>query len=82
MRKKQSKRADELRPEYDLSSLSGGVRGKYLKQAASDTNVVVLDPDNAREFPDDESVNKALRGLVKLARETVRRSGRSRSGHA
>lgn len=52
---------DEMRAEYDFSK---GVRGKYAKQYAEGTNVVVLEPDIAREFPTAESVNQALRSLI------------------
>ena len=62
--------SDDLRPEYDLDSLKGGVRGKYYKQAAAGTNLVVLDPDVARAFPDSASVNRALRLLQEVATKT------------
>ena len=55
---------DEIRPEYDLR---GGVRGKYYKQYMEGTNVVLLDPDVAAVFPDSDSVNQALRVLIKAA---------------
>jgi len=55
---------DEMRPEYDLR---GGVRGKYYKQYKEGTNVVLLEPDVAARFPDSESVNQALRVLIKAA---------------
>jgi hypothetical protein len=55
---------DDLRPEYDLR---GGVRGKYYKQYMEGTNVVLLDPDVAAVFRDSESVNQALRILIKAA---------------
>lgn len=58
---------DELRPEYDLSQLKCGVRGKYHRQATAGTNVVLIEPDLARVFPDAESVNRALRLLVDAA---------------
>ncbi len=50
--------------EYDFSK---GVRGKYAKRYAQGTNVVILSPDVAQVFPDSESVNEALRVLVKVA---------------
>ena len=53
----------EMRDEYDFSN---GVRGKYAERFKRGSNVVVLDPDVAAEFPTPESVNKALR--VYLAR--------------
>jgi len=52
--------------EYDFSK---GVRGKYAQRYAEGTNVVVLAPDVAAVFPDSESVNEALRVLVKIARK-------------
>ncbi len=55
---------DEMRPEYDLR---GGVRGKYYQQYMEGTNVVLLDPDVAAVFRDSESVNQALRVLIKAA---------------
>lgn len=59
--------ADELRPEYDLSKLKGGVRGKYYHQALAGTNLVLIEPELAEVFPDTESVNRALRMLADTA---------------
>ena len=59
---------DDMRPEYDFSD---GVRGVHHKAFRAGTNVVFLDPDVARVFADSESVNKALRLLLTLAREQV-----------
>ncbi len=56
--------ADEMRPEYDLR---GGVRGKYYQQYQEGTNIVLLDSDVAAVFRDSESVNQALRVLIKAA---------------
>jgi hypothetical protein len=73
MRKESAKRrSDDLRPEYDLARLKGGVRGKYYKQATSGTNLVLLDPDVARAFPDSGSVNRALRLLQEVATQSSR----------
>lgn len=58
------KNKDDLRPEYDLSQLKGGVRGKYYREATAGTNLVLIEPDLANVFPDTESVNRALRLLV------------------
>ncbi|HKC24162.1 MAG TPA: hypothetical protein VKF32_05445 [Thermoanaerobaculia bacterium] len=69
---------DDLRPEYDLSALPGGVRGKYYKRAITGSNIVVLDPDVADAFPTDESVNQALRAVL-VASAQVKRS---RKGHS
>ena len=64
--------ADELRPEYDLSKLKGGVRGKYAKRFQKGTNLVLLSPDVAKYFPDEQSVNTALRSLVRIAKAEIR----------
>jgi len=61
--KKADSTPDEMRTEYDFS---GGVRGKYAKEYAKGTNVVVLEPDIAREFPTAKSVNEALRSLMPI----------------
>jgi len=58
---------DELRPEYDLSQLQGGVSGKYAQRYRQGTNLVLLDPDVADAFPTEDSVNEALRLLMKIA---------------
>ena len=58
----------EMLDEYDFSS---GVRGKYAKRYAAGSNVVVLSPDVAEVFPDSESVNEALRALIKIARQST-----------
>ena len=63
----QKKTADDLRPEYDLSQLKGGVRGKYFQRAIAGTNLVLIDPELSDVFPDAESVNRALRLLIDTA---------------
>ena len=62
-------KTDELRPEYDFSR---GVRGKHHAAYKAGTNVVLLDPDVARAFPDSSSVNTALRLLLKIAETQLR----------
>ena len=61
------KLGDELRPEYDLSKLKGGVRGKYYRRAVAGTNLMLIEPELAKVFGDAESVNRALRLLVDTA---------------
>ncbi len=80
MRKTPSDQSDDLRPEYDLSKLKGGVRGKYYRQAISGTNLVLIEPELANVFPDTKSVNRALRLLVDTAEAAAggRRKPRSR----
>jgi hypothetical protein len=75
MKKASSRRADDIRPEYDFSSLKGGVRGKYYRRFRAGTNIVRLEPDLARVFPTDEAVNEALRTVVRASRAS-RRSAR------
>ena len=70
---------DDLRPEYDLSQLKGGVRGKYYRQAAAGTNLMLIEPELAEVFRDSESVNRALRLLVDTA-EAAAGSARRRPG--
>ena len=64
---------DDMRDHYDFS---GGVRGKYAQRYAQGTNVVVLDPDVAKMFPDGESVNEALRAVGRVV-ELHERRGRT-----
>jgi hypothetical protein len=59
---------DELRPEYDLSSLKGRVRGKYYGRATAGTTLVLLEADVAEAFPTGAAVNRALRALLRTTR--------------
>ncbi len=61
------RRGDGLRREYDLRALGAGVRGKYRREAVGGTNLVLIEPELAAVFPDAESVNRALRLLVRTA---------------
>ena len=80
MKKASTKRLDDdLRPEYDLSQLKGGVRGKYYRQAVAGTNLMLIEPELARVFRDSDSVNRALRLLVDTA-EAVAGPARRRHG--
>jgi hypothetical protein len=67
------KRDDELRAEYDLSRLKGAVRGKYFREAAAGTNLVLIEPKLAEVFPDTQAVNRALRLLVDTAEAAAHR---------
>ena len=51
--------------EYDFSY---GLRGKYTGRYAEGSNVVVLEPDVAKVFPNAEAVNSSLRGLAEIMR--------------
>jgi len=70
---------DGLRPEYDLSRLKGGVRGKYYRRAMAGTNLVLIEPDLAKKFSDTDSVNRALRLLVDAAGSATTTSRKQRS---
>jgi hypothetical protein len=67
MKKEVDELEDELLPEYDFAAMQGGVRGKYVQRYRSGTNLVLLDPDIAKAFPTDASVNEALRLLLQIA---------------
>lgn len=70
---------DELRPEYDLKKLlKGAVRGKYAARYRAGTNLVLLDPDVAKEFPNEKAVNDALRLVIELSKV----SGQGKHGAA
>ena len=72
-RRKRSEEKDTLRPEYDFTK---GVRGKHAAKYAEGTNVVVLEPDVAREFRTTEQVNETLRAISKLFQKHRKRTGR------
>lgn len=83
MKKAKSEANDWLRPEYRRSDLGKIVRGKYARRLGESTNIVVLDPQVAKAFPNDDAVNTALRGLLELAelaRSSARVSRRSTRG--
>ena len=52
---------DTLTPEYPADLINSGVRGKYANRYRQGTNIVLVDPDLHKIFPDSESVNRALR---------------------
>ena len=67
---------DEMQEEYDIR---GGVRGKYYERYRQGSIAVVLEPDVAAVFRDAESVNRALRLLIDIARSHVEEAA-SRAG--
>ncbi len=77
MKPKSKAVADEMRPEYNFD-YAKGVRGKYYKRIREEgTNVVLLDRDVQKAFPDSVAVNEALRSILK-----TRRSRRSTAARA
>lgn len=77
MKKASRKATDELRPEYKRSDFGVLVRGKYAERAAQASNVVVLEPQVARAFPNDRAVNTALRGLLRERKISARPTARA-----
>lgn len=58
---------DDLRPEYDLSTLQ--VRRLDPKRTSFGDVTVRLDPDVAEVFPNADAVNEALRFLIRATRQ-------------
>jgi hypothetical protein len=72
---KKAKRASrrEPRAEYKRSDFAGQlVRGKYAQRLRESSNIVVLKPEVAAVFPNEEAVNRALLSLMEIARATTR----------
>ena len=59
---------DTLRDEYPEELIKSGVRGKYAKSYREGTNVVLIDPDLQKIFPDSDAVNRALREYLSTKR--------------
>ena len=74
-----AKPSDDLRPQYDLSQLGGGVRGKYYRRATTRTNLVMIEPDLATLFPDSKAVNRALRVIADAAQTATASKRRRRA---
>ena len=55
----------DMLDEYDFSK---GIRGKYAQRYSEGSNIVKLDDDVAEIFPDEKSVNDALRALANIIR--------------
>ena len=67
----------EMRAQYKRSDFPKLERGKFFKAASKGTSVALIEPKLAKAFPSSEAVNEALRGLLALADETARITGRS-----
>jgi len=68
--------ADTMLPEYDFSK---AVRGQTYRRYAEGTNIVVIDPDLAKVFPNSVAVNDALRVLARLNTGKQRRPRRRKT---
>jgi hypothetical protein len=79
MKKKTDEDLDEMRPEYDLRKLKFIGRGIYAERYRSGTNLVLLEPDVRKAFPDDQSVNEALRMIANAGKRQLSRNRKSSS---
>jgi hypothetical protein len=69
---------DDMRAEYKRSDFGKLERGKFFQEVAKGTTVALIEPKLAKAFPTSEAVNEALRGLLALAEEAARITGRSK----
>lgn len=56
--------------EYDFSK---GIRGKYAERYKKGTNVIVIDPDVAEYFSDSKAINDALRSIIPIIKQNVKK---------
>ena len=76
MKKDKQVDKDQLRTEYERSDFPAGlVRGKYAERMRQSSNIVVLRPEVAQVFPNEDAVNNALLSLIELAQKSTRRGG-------
>ena len=70
MKKNSIKKQDdyELNDEYDLSKMTILPKGRFDPKHRIGNNIIVLEPDIAKAFPNDEAVNQALRLLLKASK--------------
>jgi len=59
---KRRSRKSEGQNDYDFSQ---AVRGKYARRYSQGTNVVILEPDVAKVFPNSKAVNTSLRKIIR-----------------
>jgi hypothetical protein len=74
MKKKPDVKEDDRRPEYDPALIRSGVRSKHTQRYRAGTNLVPLDADVLRAFPNAKAVNDVLRLLIRTAKQSVKRS--------
>lgn len=67
---------NDLLEEYDFSDAEVG---RYAERYARGTNLVLLEPDIAKVFPDSAAVNRALRTLAEIIRERAQAFDLSRT---
>jgi hypothetical protein len=66
MKKAEAEIEDELEPQYDLKSLRVRKLGPGRKSFG---DIVRLEPDVVEAFPDADSVNEALRSLIRVSKD-------------
>ena len=72
MKKDKNSEKDELRAEYKRSDFPRGlVRGKYAERIRESSNIIVLRPEVAEVFPNEDAVNNALLSLIELAKKSA-----------
>ena len=62
---------EKMKKEYNRKELGRGERGKYLKSYQDGHNLVLLNPEVAKAFPTEKSVNEALLSLIEIARNAT-----------
>ena len=79
MKKAKSELNDWMRTSYKRADFKKIERGKYAARLRKSTNIIVLDPEVAKVFPNNEAVNNALRGLIEVARASAKSERRART---
>jgi hypothetical protein len=72
MKKKSINKQDdyELKEEYDLSKMTILPKGRFDPKHRIGNNVIVLEPDVAKAFPDNEAVNEDLHLILKAGKRS------------
>ena len=78
MKRASRKPSDEMKVEYTRADLGPLVRGKYTQRYRESSNVVVIEPDVHKVFPNARAVNAALRGLLRSRKRS--QQSRAKSG--
>jgi len=69
----------ELRGEYNLSKMTIVAKGRYAPNRRAGKNVVLLEPDVVKAFPNDQSVNAALRLVMQMTKIPAKRRTKSKT---
>jgi hypothetical protein len=78
MRTRKKNSDEEMPAEFDFDRLGPPVVGKYYEKAMAKAPVVRLAPDVAVAFPSEQSVNAALRGLLRRRAPSAAKTGKRR----